>query len=77
MTSATEKDDGKCQRAPKCLCGRREVSLVLDSREGKAMEVFVNASHAVHDDAKGHSGAIARMCNVSDHGGTGILSWCG
>ena len=39
----------------KYLRGTQEIGLVLDGRQGITLEVFADASHAVHDDAKGHS----------------------
>ena len=67
VTKATEEDDGKLLRVLKYLRGTPDIGLVLDGREGIALEVFADASHAVHDDAKGHSGAITRIGNASVH----------
>ena len=65
VTKATEEDDGKLLRVLKYLRGTQEIGLVLDGRQGITLEVFADASHAVHDDAKGHSGAIVRVDNAS------------
>jgi len=61
VTKATQEDDGKLLRVLKYLRGTADIGLVLDGREGIAVEVYADASHAVHDDAKGHSGAVARV----------------
>ena len=37
----------------------------MDGREGIALEVIEDASQAVHDGAKGHGEAIARISNAS------------
>ena len=58
VTKATEEDDGKHLRVLNYLRGAPDVGLVLDGREGIALEVFPDASRALHDDAKGHSEAI-------------------
>ena len=54
-------DDGKLLY----LRGTPEIGLVLDGRERIALEVFADASHAVHDTDKGHSGALTRVGNAS------------
>ena len=61
MTKLTEDDDGKLLRVRKYLRGTPEISAVKDGREKIALEVFADASHVVHDVARGHSGAIARI----------------
>ena len=50
---------------PKHLRGSPDIGLVLGGREGIAQEAFADASYAVHDNAKGHSGAIVRLDNAS------------
>ena len=57
--------DCKLLRVLKYLRGTPEIGLVFNVRQGITLEVFADASHAVHDDAKGHSGAIARLGNAS------------
>ena len=37
----------------------------MDGAKGKALEVFVDVSYRLHDDAKEHSGAIARIVNAN------------
>ena len=65
MTKASDEDNGKHPRVLKYLCGTQEIGLVLDCRQGMALEVFADASHAVHDAAKGPSGAISHIGNAS------------
>ena len=65
VTKATEEGYGKLLMVLNYRCGRQEIGLVLDSWQGITLEVFTYASHAVHDDAKDHSGAIARIGNAS------------
>ena len=40
------------------------MGLVLGGRQGIALDVFADASHAVHDDAKGHSGVFVRSSTL-------------
>ena len=37
----------------------------MDGQQEITQEVFADASHTVHDDTKGHGGAIARTGNAS------------
>ena len=58
VTMATKEDDGKLLRLLKYLRGTQEIDLMLDGQQGMSLEVYGDASHVVHDDAKGRSGAI-------------------
>ena len=49
----------------KYLSGAPEIGLVMDGRQEIRLEEFADASSAVHDDAKGHSGAVARIFDAS------------
>ena len=66
VTEARKKDDGKLVIVLTKSGGTQDISYVLDGKQGIiALEVFADASHAVHDDAKGRVGAIARTGNAS------------
>ena len=39
--------------------------LALGGKEGMALDVFAEASHAVHDDAKDHNGAMSMLVLAS------------
>ena len=65
MSKATYNDDGKLLRVLKYLRFTPGIGLGLDGKERTALEMFADSSHPVHDDAKGHSGAIARISNTS------------
>ena len=64
LAKATEEGHGKLLGMLNYLLGISDIGLVLDCREGIALEVFTDASHAVHDDAKGRSGTTSRKGNA-------------
>ena len=49
----------------KYLRGTPEIGLVLDCRQGITLVALDDASHVVHDGAKGHSGAKAHIDNAN------------
>ena len=63
MTKVTEEEDAKLPRLLKYLRVTQEIDLILDALQGETLKVFAVALHTVHDDAKGNSGAIPRICN--------------
>ena len=65
VTRATVKDDGKLLRVRKYLHGTPTIGLVLNDRQGITLKAFADVLHAVHDDGKGHSKAIARKGSAS------------
>jgi len=61
VTKATKEDQSKLLRVLKYLRDTKEMGHVLDGRDGIELQVFADASHAVHTDAKGQSGAVERL----------------
>ena len=55
VTKAKRKDDGELMGVLKYLRGTPDINLVLHARLLIALKVFLNSSHAVHDDANGRS----------------------
>lgn len=53
----TVEDMSKLMRCLKYLNSTKDLVLRLSAREGMSVQAYVDASYAVHNDAKGHTGA--------------------
>ena len=65
VTMTTAEGDDMLLGMLKYLCGRLDIGLVLDCRQGIARNVLDDASYAVHNDAESHSGAVANIGSAS------------
>ena len=65
VANAKQGDNVKLLRILKHLHVTQEVVSIWNGSQGIALEVFADASHAVHDDAEGHSGAVASIRSSS------------
>jgi hypothetical protein len=56
-----EDDWGKLKRLPKYLFGTRFLKLTLSADSLSILQWYVDASHQIHDDCKGHTGALLTL----------------
>ena len=56
-----EDDWGKLKRVVKYLNGTKNFKLMLSADNLCIVKWFVDASHAIHNDCKGHTGAMLTL----------------
>ena len=61
VTVATDQDASKLRRVMKYLNSTKGAGLILEAADKLVVRAFVDASHGVHEDGKGHQGLFVTL----------------
>ena len=61
VTVATDQDASKLRRVMKYLNSTKGAGLVIEAADKLVVRAFVDASHGVHEDGKGHQGLFVTL----------------
>jgi hypothetical protein len=67
VSNPTEEDNKKLIRVLSYLNGTRDLTLTISGSDGMFVLAFIDASHAVHPDGKGHSGSVITVGRGAVH----------